>query len=313
MGVSTRPVAVMLSKRTGVYYLERVRVMVKDGRVVFMTETGADVDHLVNIPDKNTVFLLLGTGSSITSAAVRLLAESNVALGFAGSGGSPLLMSADCVFLTTQSEYRPTEYMQSWAKGWFDDKIRISIGREFCKRRVEWARQVIPDYQKTFGMIAEKFIHETMTAETVQQILLAEATYAKKIYGIYAESYRLNDFVRERGQRNISPGRGLVNAFLDHGNYLAYGYSAAALHALGISYAFPVLHGKTRRGGLVFDVADLFKDWLVLPLSFQCGVRGTREQEFRAKIIETAHKSKLLDSLFDFLKSVAFMDFDSAT
>ena len=109
MNVPTRPIAVMLSKRTGVYYLEHVRVMRKDERVVFMTETGADIEHLVSIPDKNTVFLLLGTGSSITSAAVRLLAESNVALGFTGSGGSPLLMSEDCVFLTTQSEYRPTE------------------------------------------------------------------------------------------------------------------------------------------------------------------------------------------------------------
>lgn len=307
MGVSTRPVAVMLSKRTGVYYLEHVRVMRKDERVVFLTETGADIEHLVNIPDKNTVFLLLGTGSSITSAAVRLLAESNVAIGFAGSGGSPLLMSADCVFLTTQSEYRPTEYMQAWAKGWFDDHVRISMGKKFCKQRVEWAKQMLPEYQDLCGKIAAQFIQGAMAAGNVQQILLAEASYAKKLYGIYADKFQLNNFVRDQGKRGVSPGRDLVNSFLDHGNYLAYGYSAAVLHTMGISYAFPVLHGKTRRGGLVFDVADLFKDWLVLPLSFQCGASGTREQEYRAKLIEIAYKSNLLDSLFDFLKSVSSM------
>ena len=187
------------------------------------------------------------------------------------------------------------------------------MGKEFCKIRIKWATQMLPDYKNICGRIATQFIQEAMAAGSVQQILLAEALYAKQLYGIYAEKFRLNDFVRDRDKRVLSPGRGLVNSFLDHGNYLAYGYSAAVLHTMGISYAFPVLHGKTRRGGLVFDVADLFKDWLVLPLSFQCGASGAREQEYRAKLIETAHKSKLLDSLFDFLKSVAFLDIESDT
>ena len=55
----------------------------------------------------------------------------------------------------------------------------------------------------------------------------------------------------------------MANSFIDHGNYIAYGYAASSLNVLGISFAFPVMHGKTRRGGLVFDVADLFKDALV--------------------------------------------------
>ncbi|STX45386.1 CRISPR-associated endonuclease Cas1, subtype I-F/YPEST [Legionella gratiana] len=30
------------------------------------------------------------------------------------------------------------------------------------------------------------------------------------------------------------------------------------------------MHGKTRRGALVFDVADLIKDALILPWAFIC-------------------------------------------
>jgi CRISPR-associated protein Cas1 len=52
---------------------------------------------------------------------------------------------------------------------------------------------------------------------------------------------------------------------LNHGNYLAYGLAATTLWVLGISHSFAVMHGKTRRGALVFDVADLIKDAVVLP------------------------------------------------
>lgn len=40
----------------------------------------------------------------------------------------------------------------------------------------------------------------------------------------------------------------IANSYFDHGNYIAYGYAAVALHGLGISFALPIC--KTRRGGL---------------------------------------------------------------
>jgi len=61
-----RPQAVMISKRANVFYLEHVRVMQKDDRVVYLTESDDGVDKFVSIPDKNTAFLLLGKGTSIT-------------------------------------------------------------------------------------------------------------------------------------------------------------------------------------------------------------------------------------------------------
>ena len=56
-----------------------------------------------------------------------------------------------------------------------------------------------------------------------------------------------------------------ANRFLDHGNYLAYGLGATAAWVLGLPHGLAVLHGKTRRGGLVFDIADLMKDAVILP------------------------------------------------
>ncbi len=105
---------ILLSKRANVFYIEHARIMVKEGRLVYLVEHKNGVDRGFNIPDRNTSFLLLGKGTSITDGAVRMLAESGVQVGFCGNGGSPLLAWVDFAFLSPQSEYRPTAYMQSW-------------------------------------------------------------------------------------------------------------------------------------------------------------------------------------------------------
>ena len=89
-----------------------------------------------------------------------------------------------------------------------------------------------------------------------------------------------------------------ANRFLNHGNYLAYGLGACTLWVLGIPHGFAVMHGKTRRGALVFDVADLVKDAIVLPWSFVCAKQNFTEQEFRQKILQKFTEYKALDFMF---------------
>ena len=64
---------ILHSKRANLYYLEHCRVMQKDGRVLYLTEAKKQNDYF-NIPIANTTVILLGTGTSITQAAVRMLA-----------------------------------------------------------------------------------------------------------------------------------------------------------------------------------------------------------------------------------------------
>ena len=98
--------------------------MQKDGRVLYLTEAKKENQYW-NIPIANTTCLLLGTGTSITQAATRMLASAGVLIGFCGGGGTPLLMANEVEWLTPQSEYRPTEYMQGWMQFWFDDQKPI--------------------------------------------------------------------------------------------------------------------------------------------------------------------------------------------
>jgi CRISPR-associated protein Cas1 len=105
--------AILHSKRANIYYLERCRVMQKDGRVLYLSEAKIEKKYW-NIPIANTTVILLGNGTSITQAAMRMLASAGVLVGFSGGGGTPLLMANEIEWMTPQSEYRPTEYMQGW-------------------------------------------------------------------------------------------------------------------------------------------------------------------------------------------------------
>ncbi len=312
MKQETKPRQILLSKRANIFYLDRVRILQKDERLVYLSETGTEIQQYFNVPERNTALLLLGKGSSITDSAARKLAESNVMVGFCGSGGTPLFSTIDYVFLNPHSEYGPTAYMQKWAEKWFTESSRIHMARQLITRRIEFCEKcwkkdaallvksiILDDSVKT------KFTQRTQAASTSEDILLAEAQWAKSLYAILARGYDMS-FTREPGQGKGSTEAERINGYLDHGNYLAYGLAAVALNGLGISFAFPLLHGKTRRGALVFDVADLIKDALVMPLAFEMGKNAKKkERDFRAALIESFNTHHALDFLFEVVKDIA--------
>ena len=127
--------------------------MQKDGRVLYLTEDKNE-NRYWNIPIANTTCLLLGTGTSITQAAMRMLASAGVLVGFCGGGGTPLLMATEIEWLTPQSEYRPTEYLQGWLGFWFDEAKRLKIAKNFQRERIDFIQKV---WSKDRDLIAEDF------------------------------------------------------------------------------------------------------------------------------------------------------------
>lgn len=74
---------------------------------------------------------------------------------------------------------------------------------------------------------------------------------------------------------------------------------------LGLPHGLAVLHGKTRRGGLVFDIADLVKDVLILPQAFLAATRGDDSQGFRDACIDALLQAEALDFMIDTVKAFA--------
>jgi len=312
MKPQVKPRQILLSKRANVFYLEHVRVMQKDNRIVYLTDTGEDVERYFNIPERNTAFVLLGKGTSITDSAARRMAESNVLVGFCGSGGTPLFSSVDHVFLTPQSEYRPTEYMQAWVKVWFDEPARLTLAKALLKKRIEWAMEswdantdLLCKGVRIDDSLATGFAAQIDAAQDTQTLLLAEGRWAKVLYARLANGTGMSKFVREEGKGKRESQEDIANGFIDHGNYIAYGYAAVVLNGLGISFSLPLLHGKTRRGALVFDVADLVKDAYVMPLAFLMAEKGASQQDFRNELIEVCQRKEILEKVFTFVAELA--------
>lgn len=294
--------------------------MQKDGRVLYLTES--DKENLYyNIPIANTTVILLGNGTSITQAAMRMLSQAGVLVGFSGGGGTPLYMANDVEqpieWLTPQSEYRPTQYLQGWMQFWFDDDKRLLAAKQFQQARIAYLGQVwgrdkdikAEGFSLQDASIQEalnRFDERTNNATKSSELLLTEAQLTKVLYKAAAKLTQHDDFKRQHSSTDKA------NAFLNHGNYLAYGLAACTLWVLGIPHGFAVMHGKTRRGALVFDVADLIKDALVLPWAFICAKENATEQEFRQQILQAFTNHKALEFMFEQVKLVALQGKEEA-
>ncbi|MFP5514816.1 MAG: type I-F CRISPR-associated endonuclease Cas1f [Alphaproteobacteria bacterium] len=298
------------SKRAHLFVLERSRVYCRDGRVEYVTDEGRDPLGF-NIPVANTMFLLLGPGCSITQEAVRLLRQEGVCIGFCGSGGTPLLSAQDPYpdMLLPADEYREPAFLQRWISGWQSESIRLAIAKSLMRRRVEYILDCWPaiDLDGPMPMAPERDLEKALkaaeNANSTAELLGIEGGLTKLLYKSAAITCGFSDFKRQ--QRTGQGPVGEPNRFLDHGNYLAYGLASVVLWTLGLPASLSVLHGKTRRGGLVFDVADVIKDACVLPTAFNVAARmrsgdlDKSDTEFRSTCLNVFRDRRAMDVMFE--------------
>lgn len=306
---------ILHSKRSNIYYLQYCRILVNGGRVEYVTDEGKQSLYW-NIPIANTSVIMLGTGTSITQAAMREFARAGVMVGFCGGGGTPLFaaneVEVDVSWLTPQSEYRPTEYLQDWVSFWFDDEKRLAAAAAFQKVRIAQIRrhwqsakmerepEFTPNSDRLIALL-DRYEQILPQCANSNDLLAQEAVMTKALYKLAANTVNYGEFIRAKRGGGVDQ----ANRFLDHGNYLAYGLAAVATWVIGLPHGLAVLHGKTRRGGLVFDVADLIKDAMILPQAFIAAMAGDDEQEFRQRCLNVFQQAEALDVMIDALQTVA--------
>ena len=238
---------------------------------------------------------------------MRMLAGAGVLVGFCGGGGTPLFAGTEIEWLNPQSEYRPTKYVQGWMSFWFAEDKRLQAAKNFQQQRCNFLERVWEkdrDLQsegffvddREVGGALKGFRDRIESAVNVTELLAAEANFAKQLYKYAVQRTDYGSFTRDTEATDTA------NIFLNHGNYLAYGMAASALWVLGIPHGFAVMHGKTRRGALVFDVADLVKDAIVLPGAFVCARNDLENQEFRDYCLQKFTEHKVLEFMYDTLK-----------
>jgi len=260
-----------------------------------------------HIPFANLSVILLGQGTSLTNEAARLLAEEGTLVAFTGSGGTPITFAS-------QISYRPTNHLQRWIRVFGDNAARLAAAKALLAARCEALLTIGLALdrrikEESLERLCGSFGRESAAAASGESLLGCEGRFAKELYQLFAKAYRLEDWRREAGQGMKAVDAGArVNAAIDHGNYLAYGLAGVVLWSLGVPASLAALHGKTRAGGLVFDLAATPKDTFVLPIAFAEGSREPAkppdEPGFRARLIDLFAKHKALARTFDVFETV---------
>lgn len=244
---------------------------------------------------------MLGPGTSITQKAAQKCRDANICLMFTtGEGGTPLLWTAP-------DEYRPSLCSRAFHKIYYDPALNFKAPKLFVNTRLDMIEKLWPYYvDKQESMEACRVACDQFRLKSQplsgQALLLEEARFTKKLYAIAANEFNVAWKSREH-QGDLDK----ANEYLNHGNYLAYGVSNIALYVLGIPYSLNIIHGSTRAGALVFDVADLFKDSCVLPMAFRAISEQLDEKTFRKKLINEFDQRKVLAMCLNTLKNACQM------
>lgn len=286
---------IIASHKTVVTYLEFTKIVKADEKVSYLKENKG-VQYTFALPYANTAVLLLGPGTSITQSALHHLCSEGCLVGVCGGNGFP-------IFCGSLSEYRPTEYVQAWLIKWQDKAWRLRVARHFQRVRANLVNEQWKRYGLSSNTLAgaksagDAMLESQVSAHDAETLLGVEAVYAKRLYALLAVEFGVK-FSRTPREKSD-----FTNELIDSHNYYAYGLGGTALWVLGIPHAFPVLHGETRRGGLVFDVADMIKDGILLPLAFKSARDGLDKSQHKKECAKHLQLEKCLAIMFDEIKN----------
>ncbi len=292
---------ILPTHKDSIVYLEHCKISVKDGMVVLTRKKEALEKVLLekhfSLHYGNINALILGSGTSLSQQAARLLSGQGVSVAFTGGGGMP-------VFLASQSEYRKPEFLQGWIKMWIDDAARLEVAKGFQMRRCALVKEswkmIFADDEIDPSQIIENFQYKSARAKSNFELLGHEGDFTRALFKLLAQKVLQKEFKRNKSEI----AKNTPNHFLSSGNYLAYGLGAAALWILGIPHSLPVSHGSTRRGALVFDMADLIKDACIMPFAFLSVLQNKNLSQFRKECILWIEKMDGLKVMLEEIKKV---------
>jgi len=231
----------------GYLYTEHARVD-RDASAVVIT----DADGRINVPAASLCVLFLGPGTSITHAAVGLLAEIDCLVEWVGEGSER--------FYASGSAERTSGNLLQQVRLWADPQAHLAV--------IHW-------------MYAYRLGQPVPAGERLEVLRGREGLRMRAAYTAAAAQHGVAWSGRSY-RRDAWAATDPVNRALSAADVALYAYCHAAILALGFSAALGFIHtGSTR--SLVFDIADLYKAELTIPLAFATVAEGTDDIERRVR------------------------------
>lgn len=212
-----------------------------------------DIDGRTYVPCASLSLLMLGPGTSVTHAAISTMAEAGCLVAWVGEQGIRF-------YAEGMGETRSSSNLLKQAQLWANEDARLKVVRRMYEMRFE--ESLTPEY-------------------TLRQIRGKEGARVRAAYSKASEKHGVpwkgRSYKRDKWDE-ADP----INRAISAANSCLYGVCHAAIVALGYSPSIGFIHtGKML--SFVYDIADLYKIDVTVPLAFEETAQGTDDLESRVR------------------------------
>ena len=251
-----------IADRYSFVYLERCTVH-RDANAV----TVSDQSGVIHIPAAALGCLMLGPGTRVTHGAMSLLGESGASVVWVGENGVRYYAGGN-------SLARSTRALTAQAALVSNSRSRVRVAR------------------RMYGM---RFPGEDVEHLTMQQLRGREGARIRNLYRQHAKRTSIEWIRRDYDVDDFDEGDD-VNRALTVANTCLYGIVHSVVLALGCSPGLGFIHTGNDRS-FVYDIADLYKADLTIPLAFDVVAEGVTDisSETRRRVRDAVVQAKLLE------------------
>ena len=223
--------------------------------------------HTFALPAAQCLVLMLGPGCTLTHAAAILLAERGCGVVWCGEAGVRFYGHA-------MPETVVTTNLDRQVQAWASLAMQEAVAR--CMYRIRFPAEALP------------------ATCSIAQLRGREGQRMRDIYAALAQQHGLTWIGRDTTIPNDIPLQQAINV----ANSCLYGICHAAIVAVGLSPALGFMHHGNQRS-FVFDMADLYKADVTLPIAFAAVAADERNiaQRVRRACRDAFHAQRILERI----------------
>ncbi|MDO5723056.1 MAG: type I-E CRISPR-associated endonuclease Cas1e [Flaviflexus sp.] len=254
---------VRLEDRVSYLYLEYSRIhQTRTGVVASIEVEDEEREKVIPLAVGGIALLMLGPGTSITHAALASCARAGTTVLVTGGGGMPCYTHATP--LTTSSR-------------WAIAQARLIADDELTRRAALtlYGKQLGKELPDTLGIRQMRGIEGRIIRQRYRELALANGV---------------------SGFRRDTKAEDPVNQALNLVHGTLYGCAASACSALGVNPALGIIHRGDQRS-LLFDLADIYKPTLSMPIAFQAANEAQPLEYARKTLRQQLYKKRVLGEM----------------
>ena len=252
-------------------YLERCTVSRDNNSITATTKDGT-----IHVPAATISAVLLGPGTRVTHHAMMLLANAGVTCVWVGE---------ECVryYAHGSSLATSTRLLEAQASAVSNRRERLAVARRMYEMR-------FPD--------------EVVSHLTMQQLRGREGARVRALYRYHSERTGVEWRGRDYNPQQFTASDA-INQALSAAHSCLYGIVHAVVVSLGCSPGLGFVHTGHSRA-FVYDVADLYKADLTIPLAFDVVASGSTDVsgDTRRRVRDAFHTSSILERCVQDIKNL---------